>query len=71
MTDDQLRQWASKAASEIVMREGAALALSVSDRAEHAIEADSNLLGIAIAQAIVEAYRAGVASALRGQSISH
>ena len=55
MTDDQLREWASKAASEIVKREGAALALSVSDRNESAIEADSNLLGIAIAQAIIEA----------------
>jgi hypothetical protein len=28
MTDDQLRAWASKASSEIVKREGAALALS-------------------------------------------
>jgi len=68
MTDDQLREWASKASSEIVKREGAALALSVSDRDETAIEADSNLLGIAIAQAIIEAYRAGVASASRRTS---
>ena len=65
MTDDQLKEWASKAASEIVKREGAALALSVSDCDESAIEADSNLLGIAIGQAIIEAYRAGVASASR------
>ena len=65
MTDDQLKEWASKASSEIVKREGAALTLSVSDRDESAIEADSNLLGIAIAQAIIEAYRAGVASASR------
>jgi hypothetical protein len=35
-----------------VKREGAALALSACDRDEPAIEADSNLLGIAIAQAI-------------------
>jgi hypothetical protein len=63
MTDDQLREWASKVASEIVKREGAALALSACDRDEPAIEADSNLLGIAIAQAIVDAYQAGVASA--------
>ncbi len=62
MTDDQLRQWASKVSSEIVKREGAALALSVSDRDESAIEADSNLLAIAIAQAIVEAYLAGLAA---------
>jgi hypothetical protein len=63
MTDDQLREWASKVASEIVKREGAALALSACDRDEPAVEADSNLLGIAIAQAIVDAYQAGVASA--------
>ena len=60
MTDDHLKEWASKASSEIVKREGAALALSACDRNESAIEADSNLLGIAIAQAIIEAYRAGV-----------
>jgi len=68
MTDDQLKEWASKAASEIVKREGAALALSACDRNEAGIEADSNLLGIAIAQAIVEGYRAGVASGLRQSS---
>jgi hypothetical protein len=65
MTDDQLKEWASKASSEIVKREGAALALSACDRDEPAIEADSNLLGIAIAQAIIEAYQAGVAAASR------
>jgi hypothetical protein len=62
MTDAHLREWASKTAFEIVKREGAALALSACDRDEPAIEADSNLLGIAIAQAIVEAYRAGQSS---------
>ena len=65
MTDDQLREWASKAASEIVKREGAALALSACDRDEPAIEADSNLLGIAIAQAIIEAYRVGAAATIQ------
>jgi hypothetical protein len=65
MTDDQLKEWASKASSEIVKREGATLALSACDRDEPAIEADSNLLGIAIAQAIIEAYRASAASAFR------
>ena len=60
MTDDELNEWASKVSAEIVKREGAALALSASDGDEPAIEADSNLLGIAIAQAIIEAYRAGV-----------
>jgi hypothetical protein len=41
MTDDQLKEWASKASSEIVKREGATLALSACDRDEPAIEADS------------------------------
>jgi hypothetical protein len=63
MKDNQLKEWASKASSEIVRREGAALVLSACDRDEPAIEADSNLLGIAIAQAILEAYQAGVAAA--------
>lgn len=65
MTDAHLREWASKTASEIVRREGAALALSACDRDEPAIEADSNLLGIAIAQAIIEAYAAGKRAALQ------
>jgi hypothetical protein len=43
VTDDQLNAWAAKISSEIVKREGAALALSVSDRDEPAIEADSSL----------------------------
>jgi hypothetical protein len=63
MTDEQLVEWASKAAAEIVRREGAALAQSASDGDKPAIEADSNLLGIAISQAIIEAYRAGIATA--------
>ena len=63
MTDDQLIAWASKTSSEIVKREGAALAESACDGDEPAIEADSNLLGIAIAQAIIDAYRAGVDAA--------
>ncbi len=68
MTDDQLSKWASKVSSEIVKREGAALALSACDRDEPAIEADSNLLGIAIAQVIMEAYRAGVAAVSQRKS---
>jgi hypothetical protein len=63
MTDDQLIAWASKTSSEIVKREGAALAESACDGDEAAIEANSNLLGIAIAQAIIDAYRAGVDAA--------
>ena len=35
------------------------MALLACDGHETAVEADSNLLGIAIAQAIIEAYRAG------------
>jgi hypothetical protein len=66
MTDDQLKEWASKLSSEIVKREGAALALSACDHDKPAIEADSNLLGIAIAQAIMDAYRAGLASTAAG-----
>ena len=65
MTANQLKKYASKAASEIVKRVGAALALSVADRDEDAIAADSNLLGIAIGQAIIDAYQAGVAAASR------
>ncbi len=42
---------------------GRSVALSACDRDHPAIEADSNLLGIAIAQAIIEAYRAGLAAA--------
>jgi hypothetical protein len=49
MTNDQLKNLASKCSAEIVKREGTALAFSVSDRDETVIEADSNLLGIAIA----------------------
>ena len=63
MTDDQLVAWASKTSSEIVKREGAALAQSAIDGDEAAIQADSNLLGIAIAQAIIDAYPAGLAAA--------
>ena len=44
MTDDQLIAWASKTSSEIVKREGAALAQSAIDCDKAAIEADNNLL---------------------------
>ena len=39
-------------------------AVSACDRYDLAIEADSNLLGIAIAQAIIEAYQAGAGASL-------
>ena len=58
---------------EQIKREGPALALSACDRDESAIEADSNLLGKAIAQAIIEAYRAGITTRgwPTGQSPKH
>lgn len=51
-----VRMQAARRAQAIVKREGAALALSARDLDEFAIEADSQLLAIAIAQAIVDAY---------------
>ena len=59
-TDDdferRIRLLAARRAQEIVLREGAALALSARDLDEDALAADSQLLAIAIAQAIVDAY---------------
>ncbi|WMT90107.1 hypothetical protein [Pelagibacterium sp. H642] len=52
----RIRLSAARRAQEIVLREGAALALSARDLDEDAIAADSQLLAIAIAQAIVDAY---------------
>ena len=51
MTADEIRTWAAKSATEIVKREGVALVMSACDRDGTAVEADSNLLGVAIAQA--------------------
>ncbi len=47
---------AARRARDIVNREGAALALSAREMDEDAIAADSQLLAIAIAQALVDAY---------------
>ena len=59
-TDDQferrIRLLAARKAQEIVMREGTALAQSARELDEDAIAADSQILAIAIAQAIVDAY---------------
>jgi hypothetical protein len=71
MTDEELKKWATKASAEIVKREGVALAMSACERDVIAVEADSNLLGVAIAQAIVDAYQAGIASACQGRVGSH
>ncbi|MHA6684462.1 hypothetical protein [Mesorhizobium sp. A556] len=54
--DAEIRSLAARRARAIVMREGAALALSARELDEPAIEADSQLLAMAIAQAIVDAY---------------
>lgn len=54
--DAMIRRSAARRAQAIVMREGAALALSAREMDEDAIAADSQILAIAIAQAIVDAY---------------
>ena len=60
MTDlpsrDEAQRWAISTARDIVMREGAALMLSTRDLDEAAIEADSTLLGVAIAEALMRAF---------------
>lgn len=53
---DEFRLWAIRRAREIVMREGAALAISARELDEDAIQADSTLLAAAIAQALIEVY---------------
>lgn len=55
MLDAELQAYAINADREIVLREGAALALSARELDEAAIEADSTLLAAAIAKAIIEA----------------
>lgn len=57
-----IEAWAISKAREIVLREGAALAGSITDRDEAAIEADSTLLGAAIAQAIIEGSMSPIAA---------
>jgi len=52
----RIRLLAARWAQDIVRREGAALALSARELDEDAIAADSQLLAIAIAQAIIDAY---------------
>lgn len=51
----ELRLRAARRAQAIVKREGAALALSARELDEDAMVADSQLLAVAIAQAIVDA----------------
>lgn len=52
----ELRLRAARRAQAIVKREGAALALSARELNEGAIVADSQILAIAIAQAIIDAF---------------
>ena len=59
MSPEEVQDWAISKAREIILREGAALALSARDLNEDAISADSTLLGAAIATAIIEAYYQG------------
>ena len=51
----ELRLRAARRAQAIVLREGSALALSARELDEDAMVADSQLLAVAIAQAIVDA----------------
>ena len=51
-----VRLTAARRAQAIVKREGAALAMSARDLDEAAMQTDRQLLAIAIAQAIVDAY---------------
>jgi hypothetical protein len=52
----EIRLLAARRAQAIVLREGAALAISARELNEDAIAADSQLLAVAIAQAIVDAF---------------
>lgn len=56
---EPIEHWALAKASEIVKREGVALALSARSLDEDAITADSTLLGAAIAEALLEAFVMG------------
>lgn len=65
MTRDEATAWAINTASEIARREGGQLALSSRELNFQAVEADSTLLGAAIARALIEAFDRGVASGQR------
>lgn len=56
----EIRIRAARRAQAIVLREGAALALSARELDEDAIAADSQLLAVAIAQAIIDALEGNV-----------
>lgn len=56
----EIRIRAARRAQAIVLREGAALALSARELNEDAIAADSQLLAVAIAQAIIDALEGNI-----------
>jgi hypothetical protein len=59
MTRDEFTAEAIRTAAEIVRREGSALAKAVYGMDAAEVDADSTLLGTAIAKALIEAYDAG------------
>lgn len=62
MTRDDALLWAIAKAGEIVKAEGVELALRARELDLTAIEAESTLLGAAIAKALIEAFDNGAAS---------
>ena len=67
VTDEEfeatIRLLAARRAQAIVLREGAALAMSARELDEDAIAADSQLLAVAIAQAIIDALEGNIEGA--------
>lgn len=59
MTHEEARRWALSTAAGIVKAEGAELALRAREFDLAAIEAESTLLGAAIARALIEAFDKG------------
>jgi hypothetical protein len=59
MTPVEFRTKAIQIAGEIVLHEGSELALSAHHESATRIQADSTLLGAAIAKALIEAFEAG------------
>jgi len=54
---DDFKLWAIQRGRDIVLREGAELALSARELDEAAITANSTLLAAAIAEAMIDVYR--------------
>lgn len=62
-SEAKIRLLAARGAQAIVLREGAALAMSARELDEDAIAADSQLLAVAIAQAIIDALEGNIEGA--------